>query len=437
MAERRETVIMNNSETLFERAQKVIPGGVNSPVRAFKSVNANPIFIKSANGVTLTDEDGKTYTDYIGSWGPMILGHNNSQISKAITEALSHGTSYGLPTKSEVEMAELITEIVPSIEMVRMVSSGTEAVLSVLRLARGYTGKDMIVKFEGCYHGHSDSMLVKAGSGLATAGQPNSAGVTKETAADTITCRYNDLQSVKEVFAKYKDKIAAIIVEPVAANMGVIPPLPGFLQGLREITEENNALLIFDEVITGFRLSINCASTYFGIKPDLQTFGKIIGGGLPVGAYGGRKEIMQQISPLGPVYQAGTLSGNPIAMAAGITALKKLKEHPEIYSEINKNAKTLKTGLIEIFKENQIDAQVQGIESLITIFFTNEPVTSYDEAKKSDTQRYARWFKGLLENGIVVAPSQFEALFLSNLHTEKEIGQFLNVARKIVSSENF
>ena len=308
-------------ERLFEEAQSLIPGGVNSPVRAFKSVGQTPIFAARGEGAYIWDADGKKYTDYIGSWGPLILGHAYAPVVDAVCEAAHEGTSFGLPTAMEVEMARLITELVKGVEMVRMVSSGTEAVLSAIRAARGFTGREMVVKFEGCYHGHSDSMLVKAGSGLATAGQPDSAGVPANTAAATLTCRYNDLEEIKKIFAAHKDEIAAVIVEPVGANMGVVPPATGFLEGLREITAANGALLIFDEVITGFRLSINCASGYFGVTPDLWTFGKIIGGGLPVGAYGGRRDVMSMVAPLGPVYQAGTLSGNPVAMAAGFAAL--------------------------------------------------------------------------------------------------------------------
>ena len=318
-----------------------------------------------------------------------------------------------------------------------MVSSGTEAVLSAVRAARGFTGREMIVKFEGCYHGHSDSMLVKAGSGLATAGQPDSAGVTKDTASLTLTCRYNDLESLEEIFKNFGDKIAAVILEPVAANMGVVPPKEGFLSGVRTITEKHGALLIFDEVITGFRLSVNCASSYFGITPDLSTFGKIIGGGLPVGAYGGRRDIMSCIAPLGPVYQAGTLSGNPIAMAAGLTALGILKDSPEIYARTEKLRTKLSDGLSLIFKEAEIVAQAQGIGSLGTLFFTDGKVESYDDAKRSDTARYARYFNGLLDRGILVAPSQFEALFISASHTEEDIEYFLKSVKEIAGEKDF
>lgn len=408
-----------------------MPGGVNSPVRAFRSVGTSPIFINRACGKYIFDEDGNKYTDYIGSWGPMMLGHAHPAVVEAVRKAAENGTSYGLPTAMEVEMAELVTSLVPSVEMVRMVSSGTEAVLSAIRAARGFTGREMLVKFEGCYHGHSDSMLVKAGSGLATAGQPDSAGVTKDTAAATLTCRYNDLAALEEIFAAHGEQIAAVIIEPVAANMGVVPPKDGFLKGVREITEKYGSLLIFDEVITGFRLDIGCASSYFGVSPDLSTFGKIIGGGLPVGAYGGRKDIMSCIAPLGPVYQAGTLSGNPIAMAAGLTALKILKETPEIYTRTEKLASMLRTGLKETFYKAGIPVQAQGIGSLATLFFTEKEVTNYDDAKTSDTAMYAKYWNGLREKGIIVAPSQFEALFISAAHTEEDIEYFIKSAGKI------
>ena len=428
---------MSRSAEVSARAEKVIPGGVNSPVRAFRSVGRTPIFIEKAEGSSVWDADGKRYTDYIGSWGPMFRGHSHPAVVEAVQKAASLGTSYGLPTEPEVEMAELVTSLVPSVDMVRMVSSGTEAVLSAVRAARGFTGREMIVKFEGCYHGHSDSMLVKAGSGLATAGQPDSAGVTKDTASLTLTCRYNDLESLEEIFKNFGDKIAAVILEPVAANMGVVPPKEGFLSGVRTITEKHGALLIFDEVITGFRLSVNCASSYFGITPDLSTFGKIIGGGLPVGAYGGRRDIMSCIAPLGPVYQAGTLSGNPIAMAAGLTALGILKDSPEIYARTEKLRTKLSDGLSLIFKEAEIVAQAQGIGSLGTLFFTDGKVESYDDAKRSDTARYARYFNGLLDRSILVAPSQFEALFISASHTEEDIEYFLKSVKEIAGEKDF
>ena len=429
---------MSRCEELFEEAQKYIPGGVNSPVRAFRSVGQTPVFITKGEGARLWDADGKEYTDYIGSWGPLILGHGYQPVIDALCEAAAAGTSFGLPTEAEVEMAKLITELVAGVEMVRMVSSGTEAVLSALRVARGFTKRDLIVKFEGCYHGHSDAMLVKAGSGLATAGTPDSAGVPARTAATTLTCRYNDLPEMEKLFAAHKGEIAAVIVEPVGANMGVVPPEPGFLEGLRELTKKEGALLIFDEVITGFRLDLHCASGYFGITPDLWTFGKIIGGGLPVGAYGGRREIMSLIAPLGPVYQAGTLSGNPVAMAAGLAALSALRENPLIYKELAERGERLRAGLAEIFlKKHDLPVCVQGIGSLTTIFFTENPVFSYDDAKRVDTARYGPFWKAMADRGILLAPSQFEALFLSAAHTDQDIDYFLKCADEAAGTEGF
>lgn len=428
---------MSRSEELFARAEKVIPGGVNSPVRAFRNVGCTPVFVTGAAGAEIIDVDGRRYKEYIGSWGPMILGHAFPPVIDAVKNAADNGASYGLPTEREVEMGELISKLVPGIEMSRMVSSGTEAVMSALRLARGFTGRNMLVKFEGCYHGHADSMLVKAGSGLATLGRPDSAGVPAAVAADTLTCRYNDLDDVRDVFKKYGDKIAALIVEPVAANMGVVPPAEGFLKGLREITEQYGALLIFDEVITGFRLGIHCASGYFGVRPDLETFGKIIGGGMPVGAYGGRRDIMSLVAPLGPVYQAGTLSGNPIAMAAGLTTLRTLLAHPEIYDDLEKICNKFRSGLSEVFAKAGVNAHVQGIASLATVFFTETEVRSYDEAKTSDTKRFARWFNGLLKRNILAAPSQFEAMFFSAAHTEADIDEFIAAAEEITAEKDF
>ena len=427
----------NMNEKLFEEAQKVMPGGVNSPVRAFKKVGHTPIFVVRGEGAYVWDADGVRYTDYIGSWGPLILGHAYPPVTDAICAAAGEGTSFGLPTPREVEMAQLITELVDGVEMVRMVSSGTEAVLSALRAARGFTGRSLILKFEGCYHGHSDAMLVKAGSGLATAGQPDSAGVPAETAAATLTCRYNDIEAVKEIFAAHKGEIAAVIVEPVGANMGVVPPAEGFLEGLRSVTQADGALLIFDEVITGFRLSIHCASAFFGIKPDMWTFGKIIGGGMPVGAYGGRRDIMSMIAPLGPVYQAGTLSGNPVAMAAGLATLSALRENQLIYGELEMRGERLRKGLREIFAERGIKACVQGEGSLATIFFTDGPVTNYDEAARSDTERYARFWNGMFRRGILMAPSQFEALFISAAHSAADIEYFLTCAGEAAGAEGF
>ena len=445
---------MDRNAELFARAERLIPGGVNSPVRAFRSVGGTPVFAARAKGQYLWDENGKRYTDYIGSWGPMILGHAYEPVVEAVKKAAELGTSYGLPTEAEVEMAELVCSLVPGVEMVRMVSSGTEAVLSALRVARGFTGREVVVKFEGCYHGHSDSMLVKAGSGLATAGQPDSAGVTRGTAATTLTCAYNDADELERIFAEHGERIAAVIVEPVAANMGVVlpedgyDPMPecgeweehthcgrmipgkkGFLERVREITQRYGALLIFDEVITGFRLGINCASGYFGVTPELTNFGKIIGGGLPVGAYGGRRDVMSCVAPIGPVYQAGTLSGNPIAMAAGLTALKTLRDNPNIYRDLNYLRASLGAGLAAMFAEKGVRAFVQGIESLSTVFFTEKPVFCYADAKKSDTARYARFFNGMLSRGVLMAPSQFEAMFLSAAHTKEELQGVLDAAK--------
>ena len=427
----------DRSQELFARAARVIPGGVNSPVRAFRNVGRTPLFIDRAQGASVWDADGRRYTDYICSWGPLILGHACEPVVEAIVRAAEKGTSYGLPTEAETEMAELVCALVPGVEMVRMVSSGTEAVLSALRLARGFTGRELVVKFEGCYHGHADSMLVKAGSGLATAGQPDSAGVSKAVAAATLTCAYNDAEEVKKIFELHGGEIAAVIVEPVGANMGVVPPEKGFLQTLREITRRYGALLIFDEVITGFRLGIHCASGFYGVTPDLATFGKIIGGGLPVGAYGGRREIMERVAPLGPVYQAGTLSGNPIAMAAGIATLKILKAEPEIYKRLEKLGTEFRKGAAEIFDKAGIPASVQGLASLGTVFFTQGRVKNYDEARKCDSGRFARYFNGLLERGVLVAPSQFEAMFFSAAHTQSDVEYLLSSIREMAAQKDF
>ncbi len=411
----------------FEKAKQFIPGGVNSPVRAYKSVGMPPIFIKEAKGSTITDIDGNNYIDFVGSWGPMILGHAKPEIIEAIKESANHSTSFGAPTILETEMAATITQMVPSIEKVRMVNSGTEATMSVIRLARAYTGKHKIIKFEGNYHGHADSFLIQAGSGAMTLGVPNSPGVTPGTAADTITASYNDIQSVEKIFETNKNQIAAIIVEPVAANMGVVPPEPGFLEKLRELTHKENALLIFDEVITGFRLARGGAQEYFNITPDLTTLGKIIGGGLPVGAYGGKKEIMDQLAPEGPVYQAGTLSGNPLAMSAGLAALKILNNNPEIYDQLNKKATRLAEGIRENLKTTGIKGVINQIGSLLTLFFYDgERVTSFSHASKSDTEKYSVYFKNSLNNGIYLAPSQFECAFISDAHTDEDIDKTIS-----------
>lgn len=419
---------MSKSKQLFERAVKRIPGGVNSPVRAYRSVEETPRFIERADGASVWDVDGNRYTDYIGSWGPMILGHNHPAIREAVCKAAEKGLSFGASTEAEVEMAELICSLVPSVEMVRMVNSGTEAVMSAVRAARGYTGRNKIIKFEGCYHGHSDAMLVKAGSGVMTAGIPDSAGVPSGCAEDTLTAVYNDLSGVERLFEENGGEIAALILEPVAANMGVVLPENGFLEGVRALCTKYGAVLIFDEVITGFRLQIDGAQGLYGIAPDLTTFGKIIGAGMPVGAYGGKQEIMECVAPVGPVYQAGTLSGNPIAMAAGLTQLKILKNHPEIYQNINSLGETFRHGMKQFLNQTDYPAQVTGIGSLACIFFAKNPVTDYTTAKRSDTGRFARYFRYLLANGIHAAPSQFEAIFFSNAHTEVDIEELLNAA---------
>lgn len=413
------------STNLFERAEKVIPGGVNSPVRAFGPVGGKPRFIEHAKKQYLYDEDGNKYIDYIGSWGPMILGHNDERVIEAVKKQMEKGLSYGAATGIEVEMAELIVSLVPAIEMVRMVNSGTEAVMSALRVARGYTRKDKVIKFEGCYHGHADAMLVKAGSGVMTAGVPDSLGVPAGCAEDTLTATYNDLESVEKLFNENKDQVACVIVEPVAANMGLVAPKEGFLEGLRKLCDENDALLIFDEVITGFRLGITGASGYFNITPDLITYGKIIGGGMPVGAYGGKKEIMRMVAPIGPVYQAGTLSGNPIAMRAGLTQLTILKDHPEIYDRMNALGEYFREGTRAILEKYDLPYRVNGVGSLSCLFFTKEPVVDYTSAKTSDTKAFGEYFSAMLEKGNYFGPSQFEAIFMSDAHTKEDIDKTL------------
>lgn len=421
---------MTKSEKLFERAVKHIPGGVNSPVRAFGSVGETPRFIAGAQGSHLTDADGRTYLDYVGSWGPMILGHSHPAVLDAVEQACKKGLSFGAATEAEVEMAELICSIVPSIEMVRMVNSGTEAVMSAVRASRGYTGRNKLVKFAGCYHGHSDAMLVKAGSGVMTAGVPDSAGVPSGCTEDTLTAVYNDLESVEKLFEAYGKEIAAVIVEPAGANMGVVLPEKGFLEGLRRICTEHGSLLIFDEVITGFRLGLSGAQGYYGIEPDLTTFGKIIGGGMPVGAYGGRKEVMEMIAPAGPVYQAGTLSGNPVAMAAGLAQIRLLRDTPGFYEELHRKSGLLFAGMEEILKEADSPYQLNHIGSLGCLFFTKQPVHDYASAKTSDTEAFARYFSHMLREGIYLAPSQFEAMFVSAAITEEEIDETLTAVRK-------
>ena len=420
---------MDISEQLFERAKKVLPGGVNSPVRAYRAVGMAPRFITRADGAYIYDEDGKKYIDYVCSWGPMILGHNHPVIREAVERAVQDGLSFGAPTRREVDIAELMVELVPNIEMVRMVNSGTEAVMSALRLARGATGRDKLIKFEGCYHGHSDCMLVNAGSSALAGGHPSSAGVPVGAAKDTLTAQFNDLNSVKELLEGNPGQVAAVIVEPVAANMGVVNPAPGFLPGLRQLCDQHGALLIFDEVITGFRLALGGAQEYFGVKADLVTFGKIIGGGMPVGAYCGSRELLEQVAPCGPVYQAGTLSGNPVAMAAGLAQLTYLREHPEIYADLAAKGERLAAGLRAAAAEAGVPVAINQIGSLLAPFFTPTEVTTFTDAKGSDVGRYARYFQGMLERGVALAPAQFEAMFVSEAHGDAELAATLAAAR--------
>ena len=421
---------MTRSEELFQRALKRIPGGVNSPVRAYGAIGETPRFIQGAVGCKIFDVDGREYTDYIDSWGPMILGHNHQEIKDAMIRASENGLSFGCATEREVEMAEFICERIPHVEMIRMVNSGTEAVMSAIRAARGYTGKPKIIKFAGCYHGHSDALLVSAGSGVMTSGVPDSAGVTKGCTEDTMIAAYNDLDSVEALLNESRDQVAAVIVEPVAANMGVVPPAEGFLEGLRRLCDQHGALLIFDEVITGFRLGFAGAAGFYHVTPDLVTYGKIIGAGMPVGAYGGRKEIMEMVSPAGPVYQAGTLSGNPVAMAAGLAQLQILWRDPEVYTRLYQKGQMLFDGIKKILLEKEVPCQVNWVASLGSVFFTKTPVTDYVTAKTSDTKAFAEYFKYMLGHGVHLAPSQFEAMFLSDAHTETEISQLLDLIRR-------
>lgn len=420
---------MGLSEELFDRAVKVIPGGVNSPVRAYGAIGIAPRFIDRADGCHIYDVDGKEYVDYIDSWGPMILGHNFPEVKESVLKACEKGLSFGCATAIEVEMAEFICDHIPHVDMVRMVNSGTEAVMSAVRVARGFTGKNKIIKFAGCYHGHSDAMLVSAGSGVMTSGVPDSAGVPKGCTEDTMTAVYNDLDSVRALMEQADGQTAAVIVEAVGANMGVVPPKKGFLEGLRKLCDEYGALLIFDEVITGFRLAFGGAAEYFGVTPDLVTYGKIIGAGMPVGAYGGRREIMELVSPVGKVYQAGTLSGNPIAMAAGLTQLKYLYEHQEIYKDLEEKGKRLYGGMEKILAEKNLPYHINHVSSLGSLFFTEQEVVDYTSAKSSDTKDFSEYFKGMLAQGIHMAPSQFEAMFLSVAHTDEIIDQTLEAVR--------
>ncbi len=426
-------MITDKSKQLFETAEKIIPGGVNSPVRACRSVGLAPLFIQRAEGGYLFDADGNKYIDYIGSWGPMILGHRHPAVISAVQTVLLRGTSFGAPTDLEVELAKIVTEAIASMEMVRMVNSGTEATMSAIRLARGYTGRDKIIKFDGCYHGHADMLLVDAGSGVATLGIPGSPGVPKDAARHTLSLPYNDIDAVANLMAKAGEEIACIIVEPVAGNMGMVRPVEGFLKGLRELTKQYGCLLIFDEVMTGFRVAYGGAQALYGIAPDLTCLGKIIGGGLPVGAYGGKAEIMKQIAPQGPVYQAGTLSGNPMAMAAGIATLKELQKEG-IYEALAAKSQMLCRGLQQAADAANIPVQTDQVGSMLGLFFTDRPVRNYSDAKTSDLKRFSAFYAGMRELGIYLAPSQFEALFLSSAHTEEDIECTIKAAQKVMKN---
>ncbi|MCT6925463.1 glutamate-1-semialdehyde 2,1-aminomutase [Metasolibacillus sp.] len=417
------------SKQAFSEAIDLMPGGVNSPVRAFKSVNMSSIFMESGQGAIIRDIDGNEYIDYVLSWGPLILGHTHPEVVAAISEQAAKGASFGAPTLSENKLAKLVMERLPSIEMIRFVSSGTEATMSALRLARGYTGRDKILKFEGSYHGHGDSLLIKAGSGVATLGLPDSPGVPADVAKNTLTVAYNDLESAKLVFEKFGNELAAVILEPVAGNMGVVPPQPGFLEGLRELTTAHGTLLIFDEVMTGFRVDYGCAQSYYGITPDLTCLGKVIGGGLPVGAFGGKREIMEQIAPAGPIYQAGTLSGNPLAMTAGYETLVRLNK--ESYDYFRKLGDQLEEGFRAAATKYNIPHTVNRAGSMIGFFFTNEEVINFETAKTSDLQLFAEYFKLMAEEGIFLPPSQFEGMFISTAHTEEHIAKTVDAFHKV------
>ena len=412
---------LHNSEELFATACQVLPGGVNSPVRAYRSVGLTPRFIQKAEGSSIYDVEGRRYIDYVCSWGPMILGHNHPVIREAVEKAVVDGLSFGAPTPREVEIAQLMVEMVPGLEMVRMVNSGTEAVMSALRLARGATGRDKIIKFEGCYHGHSDCMLVNAGSSALAGGHPSSSGVPVGAAKDTLTAQFNDLSSVQALLEANRGEVAAVIVEPVAANMGVVGPAPGFLQGLRELCDQHGTLLIFDEVITGFRLAPGGAQEYFGVKADLVTYGKIIGGGMPVGAYCGSRALMEHVAPCGPVYQAGTLSGNPVAMAAGLAQLRYLHDHPQVYTHINDMGASLAQDMGKLCEKSSVPVAINQVGSLLSPFFTPTEVSTFVDAKGSDVGMYARYFGEMLQRGIYLAPAQFEAMFLSDAHSGEDL----------------
>jgi glutamate-1-semialdehyde 2,1-aminomutase len=421
------------SEELFKRANRHIPGGVNSPVRAFRGVGGTPRFIVSGRGSRMIDADGNSFIDYVGSWGPLILGHAHPEVTAALQEALARGTSFGAPTELEVEMAEMVCSAVKSVEVVRMVNSGTEAAISVIRLARGATGRNKIIKIAGCYHGHADSLLVQAGSGVATLGLPDSPGVTPATAGDTITVPFNDVSAVERALDENMGEVAAVLIEPVAGNMGMVPPQPGYLEGLRGATTRAGALLIFDEVMTGFRVHFGGAQTLYNIEPDLTMFGKVIGGGLPVGAYGGRRELMMQVAPAGAVYQAGTLSGNPLAMTAGLTTLNILKRG-SIYEELEKKSARLAAGLTRAAHEAGIEIYQTRVGSMMGLFFQQGPVFDYEMAKKSDVRRFASFFHGMLKEGVYLAPSQFEALFMSAAHTDEDIDETIEAAKKVMKA---
>ncbi len=422
------------SKKLFEEAKKHIPGGVNSPVRAFRSVGGEPLFIKKAKGSKIFDADGKAYIDYVLSWGPMILGHAHPRVTAALKKAIAGGTSFGAPTEIEITLAKMVKKAFPSIEMVRMVSSGTEATMSAIRAARGFTGRDKILKFDGGYHGHGDSLLVKAGSGVATFGLPDSPGVPADLAKHTLTVAYNDLAAVKDMASREGEQIACIIVEPVAGNMGCVPPVPGFLEGLRAVCDQFGIVLILDEVMTGFRVAYGGAQQLYKIKPDLTCLGKVIGGGLPVGAYGGKREIMEKIAPVGPIYQAGTLSGNPLAMVAGIETLKLLSK-AGVYKTLEKNSAELERGLRDAAREAGVAATINRVGSMFTTFFTDRKVRDFASAKMSDTARFGNFFRAMLKNGVNLAPSQFEAAFLSLAHTRADIGKTVEAARKSLKAQ--